>query len=567
MTVWEASWLQLASLSQEMDEPERALFALERALHHNPYNKQCVLSIAHIYRSREQYDRALALFRQGVAIDKTDGSAWAMIGQCCLVLDQLENAFAAFQQALGLLQNPRDPHFWYDIGILYEKLESLDHAEAVWRYILRLFPAFERCDEIYFRLGWLSLQQGKYEASAEIFQWLLTHPPPFLSQADIFVHLGHTYELAKDFGRARDAYEHALSCNPKHSKGLLRFGDMLLRHNSSQSSDLSTAEALLLRAVEADPGDAQGWHALGRCRVAQKEPMKAFESLRQALSLEPSNPSIWCSLGVLFSQSNQCADALAAYYRAIQLNPAMSEVWYNLGSLYEACGQIGDAHNAYRKAAELDPSSRQVRVRLGLIAESCGSSKQNGNGGSASSGVSLPSAALSSSASSSGGGAAATVGFSLAAPPPPPPVVSSVSSLGLPSAVAAASGRSSAAALPVLSGFTVPSSSRFIRWGKARELMANGRLPPENPGDRSLLSGGDGASALSGATLGADLNGDAPVDSKGLQAVPRDGSRVGVNVSGGCDLEVCDGEHAVDGVKSEKTSAPQDKTAPGQPSS
>ena len=73
--------------------------------------------------------------------------------------DDLQQAYAAYQQALYLLPNPKvpflrprllftrcscispfqeDPKLWYGIGILYDRYGSLDHAEEAFSSVLKM---------------------------------------------------------------------------------------------------------------------------------------------------------------------------------------------------------------------------------------------------------------------------------------------------------------------------------------------------------------------------------------------------------------------------------------------
>ena len=75
--------------------------------------------------------------------------------------DDLQKAYAAYQQALYFLPNPKvrasrlrpschvahaplppldqeDPKLWYGIGILYDRYGSLDHAEEAFSSVLKM---------------------------------------------------------------------------------------------------------------------------------------------------------------------------------------------------------------------------------------------------------------------------------------------------------------------------------------------------------------------------------------------------------------------------------------------
>lgn len=108
-------------------------------------------------------------------------------GHCYLMMDDLQQAYAAYQNALINLRNPKvgkhqtagcvdnpltpvsqEPKLWYGIGILYDRYGSLDHAEEAFSQVMQMEPTFEKANEIYFRLGIIYKQQQKYGQSLEV---------------------------------------------------------------------------------------------------------------------------------------------------------------------------------------------------------------------------------------------------------------------------------------------------------------------------------------------------------------------------------------------------------------
>lgn len=83
-------------------------------------------------------------------------------------MDDLQQAYAAYQSALVNLQNPKEPKLWYGIGILYDRYGSLEHAEEAFSQVMQMQPDFEKANEIYFRLGIIYKQQAKYGQSLEV---------------------------------------------------------------------------------------------------------------------------------------------------------------------------------------------------------------------------------------------------------------------------------------------------------------------------------------------------------------------------------------------------------------
>lgn len=101
-------------------------------------------------------------------IETNNGEVWGALGHCYLMMDDLQKAYTAYQQALYHLPNPKDPNLWYGIGILYDRYGSFDHAEEAFTAVLKMDAKFEKANEIYFRLGIIYKQQQKFEQSLKV---------------------------------------------------------------------------------------------------------------------------------------------------------------------------------------------------------------------------------------------------------------------------------------------------------------------------------------------------------------------------------------------------------------
>lgn len=367
VAVNEALWMQIGSFSELLGNLDEAMIAYERALAANPNSIPAMNAISLILRTREDFHKAIEYLQAILKIDANNGEVWGSLGHCYLMMDDLQQAYAAYQSALVNLQNPKEPKLWYGIGILYDRYGSLDHAEEAFSQVMQMQPDFEKANEIYFRLGIIYKQQSKYGPSLECFKYIVNSPPPPLTEEDIWFQIGHVHEQQKDYDSAKAAYMRVLERDPSHAKVLQQLG--WLHHQQSNSFQTQErAIEYLEKSVAADNNDAQSWYLLGRCYMSQQKYPKAYEAYQQAVYRDGRNPTFWCSIGVLYYQINQYRDALDAYSRAIRLNPYISEVWYDLGTLYESCNnQINDALDAYQRAAELDPTNPHIKARLQLL--------------------------------------------------------------------------------------------------------------------------------------------------------------------------------------------------------
>ncbi|KAL2136684.1 hypothetical protein VTI74DRAFT_2095 [Chaetomium olivicolor] len=367
MQLNEAVWIQIGNLAEQLGNLDDAMASYERALRTNPNSIPAMNAMSVVLRAREDFAKAAEYLNAILKLDERNGDAWGSLGHCYLMMDDLQQAYSAYQTALVHLPNPKEPRLWYGIGILYDRYGSLDHAEDAFAQVMKMQPDFDKAHEIYFRLGIIYKQQQKYNESLECFKYIVNSPPTPLTEEDIWFQIGHVHEQQKDFESAKAAYHRVLDHDPNHAKVLQQLG--WLHHTQSQHPDSQErAIEYLEKSVAADQSDAQSWYLLGRCYMQLQKYPKAYEAYQQAVYRDGRNPTFWCSIGVLYYQINQYRDALDAYSRAIRLNPWISEVWYDLGTLYESCNnQIADALDAYQRAAELDPNNPHIKTRLQLL--------------------------------------------------------------------------------------------------------------------------------------------------------------------------------------------------------
>ncbi|KAL2832945.1 hypothetical protein BDW59DRAFT_138952 [Aspergillus cavernicola] len=375
----EQVWLQIGSLTELMGDLDGGMNAYEQALRHNQWSIPAMNAISCILRTREQFPKAIEYLQNILKLDPGSGETWGSLGHCYLMMDNLQEAYTSYQQALYHLRDPKEPKLWYGIGILYDRYGSLDHAEEAFSQVMRMAPEFEKANEIYFRLGIIYKQQQKFDQSLDCFKYIVNDPPRPLTEEDIWFQIGHVHEQQKDFEAAQQAYRRVLDRDPNHAKVLQQLGWLYHQQSSSYASQEKAIE-YLEKSVSADNTDAQSWYLLGRCYMSQAKYPKAYEAYQQAVYRDGRNPTFWCSIGVLYYQINQYRDALDAYSRAIRLNPYISEVWYDLGTLYESCNnQIADALDAYGRAADLDPTNVHIKARLQLLqSQLSGSGQSNG---------------------------------------------------------------------------------------------------------------------------------------------------------------------------------------------
>ena len=102
------------NLAEMMTDYDKAMSCYASALRHNPYSIVALSEIASLCRGREQFGRAVDYFKRILAIQENNGETWAALGHCFLMMDNLQEAYQAYQQALYHLSNPKVFTAWLE---------------------------------------------------------------------------------------------------------------------------------------------------------------------------------------------------------------------------------------------------------------------------------------------------------------------------------------------------------------------------------------------------------------------------------------------------------------------
>jgi len=103
-----------------------AIQAYERAIRHNAWSVPAMQAISTILRAKDQFGMAIDYLRTILKIDSANGEVWGSLGpsiivgpflfklltcprtgHCYLMMDNLQEAYSAYQQALYHLQDPK----------------------------------------------------------------------------------------------------------------------------------------------------------------------------------------------------------------------------------------------------------------------------------------------------------------------------------------------------------------------------------------------------------------------------------------------------------------------------
>jgi tetratricopeptide (TPR) repeat protein len=331
-----------------------------------------------------------------------DASAIGLLGMMLHAYEQYRPAEVCYRIARELA--PRSLAWMYLSAVVQAELGADAVAAASFRESLRIDPAYlparVRLADTLMRAGSLDASRAEYEALVREFpEFALAHyglgriSSTLGAAADAAAHYQRAVDVEPEFGaahyalalayrrvgagdRARthlDTYRRSGSRRPMPVDPLLdqiRLMKGTARDLLAEGARLGTAGLLTesiavhLKAVEADPADAQAHVNLISLYGRTGRPDRAEKHYRAALGLGSSLAEAHYNYGVLLASRSRYEEAAGAFREALGIDPFHAQAHNNLASLLARHGRLAEAAFHYRQALANDPQHRGARFNL-----------------------------------------------------------------------------------------------------------------------------------------------------------------------------------------------------------
>lgn len=116
-----------------MGDLDGAMNSYEQALRHNQWSIQAMNAISCILRTKEQFPKAIEYLQNILKLDPTNGETWGSLGHCHLMMDNLQEAYTSYQQALYHLRDPKVSSLCFYLFGEFSMVDPLIGTEAVVR--------------------------------------------------------------------------------------------------------------------------------------------------------------------------------------------------------------------------------------------------------------------------------------------------------------------------------------------------------------------------------------------------------------------------------------------------
>jgi tetratricopeptide (TPR) repeat protein len=285
----------------------------------------------------------------------------------------------------SMQEDTEGPTGWFRLGRLMMKVAQYDKAEQVFEMILDRTTDEKERGEIYYYLGWIKKDQGKYteaityyEKSLKIRQKTLPANHSDLATSDH--NIGSVYHKMGEYSKALSYYEKALEIrqkslpanHPDLAQSYNNIGGMF--HSMGKYSEsLSYYERALeirRKTLPANHPDlAQSYNNIGSVYNNMSEYSKALSYYEKALEIRqktlpanhPDLAASHISIGSVYDNMGKYSKALSYYEKALEIqqktlpanHPDLAQSYNNIGGVFDSMGEYSKALSYYEKALEI----------------------------------------------------------------------------------------------------------------------------------------------------------------------------------------------------------------------
>ena len=312
-------YARMGEVSLGLDEPGRAIPALEAANEYGPTSPAPLVNLAIAYFDAGRYELAVDLAQRALLLEPENSGAQQMLGKSYFMLGDMGKSISALETAARL--SPDDVDVLYTLGIAYLRNRQTDQAKLLYESMIRKFG--ER-PQLHVVIGRAYRQSGLLAEAAVEFKQAIALDPRF---PRAHYYLGITYLLDEGQSRIADALE---------------------------EFKLEVAE---------NPDEFLANYYLGVVYVFQRQWQSAITVLEKAAAIAPNDPDPYFQLGQAYQELNQHERAVAALKKSIAFNP---DLGHNKGQVTSAHHRLAQS---LIKLGQVEAGRQELKLAADLKAQ------------------------------------------------------------------------------------------------------------------------------------------------------------------------------------------------------
>jgi len=355
----ERLYMILFGVYQQLKMDEAAEEILRDALKRFPQSSDILAMLGDFYRQQKRYSEAVDLFKKAYEQKKSFRVYAVMVATLLLEMERPKEAVEFANAAGENFKKNRD--FYIVMGLTFSDYGYIDEA-------LEFFKAARDADPAslssYMLIASLYNKKKEYEKAREVLSSLKKDMPAETDSASYYEILASIYAEQKNNKRAIEAYQKALSYDPKKAGIYLSWALILNREKLYEEAQKVLDEAF----KQIDRNSSEGMLLEAQVMTGQKRFDRAEILYSLLLKTDPENIEYIYHLGLMYYEAERHDDAEKSFRMVIEQNPEHADVLNNLGYMFAELGKnLDEAEELIEKAIYLRPGAAYMIDSLGWV--------------------------------------------------------------------------------------------------------------------------------------------------------------------------------------------------------
>jgi tetratricopeptide (TPR) repeat protein len=307
---------------------------------HDPHNAEAFAHIGLLEARQENYDAAIASYRQALALDPAFPNLEMNLGLALFKAKQFKESIKPF--AAELHKHPGDQRLIILLGMAHYGMG--DYLVAI-PYLKQAADRDPQSLPLRLTLAHSCLWSKQYQCVLDVYKEILALNAES-AEADMLA--GEALDEKGDNAGAIDQFRAAVRSNPKEPNAHFGLGYLLWAQ-----TQYDEAAKELQAELDNDPQHAQARVFLGDCYVQLNDYGKALPELEKAVAANPSSSLVHRDLGIVYAEAGRQDDAVRELQKAVALDPTDVAPHWRLAKLYQSMGKKEEAKAEFAKASAM----------------------------------------------------------------------------------------------------------------------------------------------------------------------------------------------------------------------
>jgi tetratricopeptide (TPR) repeat protein len=344
---WEFHFLY-SRVCVEQNKPEESVAHLEKALHFDPTNADCLLGMFYSYSMQHRMTEAGEFLLRAEQHHPDNELVISALIWYYAELNELDKAIACFDRIRD--KGPVNPETLRNAGIAYDRAGYYDQAVDCFQAALEAHPQFDDVREL---LSDCYLSGGKPELAIALYEKALKDSPRNIRYLSRLVFcLSQNNQAAK----ALIVAEESVRQYPNSPIGYIDLAYARLNNNELDEA-LTAAE----KAIDIAPLDAETFRVKAIILSEKKRDPEAEKSFERSLSLDPDNIETLRDYYTHFRHVGNFAKMEEIVFRTIKKGgSACAEDYWFLADYYRSKKEYSRAFHFLHQAFDLRPGEQDL---------------------------------------------------------------------------------------------------------------------------------------------------------------------------------------------------------------